>query len=200
MKAKPHVVLITEKAQAFLFFGVELHAREFVEMLPRYDRYRPSFIIYQETLYTHPRVRFGTGDAGVIYFRSSFPMSIEEYDALYRHIVQEHLRLHTPTKPTSDHAADALAYAIRAETPRLVSLSEERKRQIEKQLIDQMDIPALEKSLREAVRVENYEAAAHIRDRARLLDHVIVEREGKLRLRHFKVDLAEFINDLPLPD
>jgi len=41
--------------------------------------------------------------------------------------------------------------------------------QLEKKIIDQLDLPALENSLNEAVRIENYEAAAHIRDKIKMI-------------------------------
>jgi hypothetical protein len=279
MKAKPHVTISMKGGDAVLFFGVDLHANNFRRNKASYKRVRPSFIIYQDTLYTHPRVRFKTGDAGNNYFKKANPLSLDEYDCLYGMIMDEYIKSHRkremkPNIPlntgsgtaffffetgvaaklfdakglnsygasipsfiihqeilfcrpgfyfvagdagdhyfsstdvlsskeflllcefiysshqeleksmetakklyNSDHMVDAFAYAAHHMQSNLPVNA------IEKKLIDQLDISGLERSLREALKRENYEAAAHIRNRVQEKGYIIFEMDGKLLIR-----------------
>lgn len=49
--------------------------------------------------------------------------------------------------------------------------------QMENKIIDKLDLPALENSLNEAVRIENYEAAAHIRDKIKMIQDSKIKKK-----------------------
>lgn len=276
MKAKPYVVISMKSGDALLFFGVELHAKQFLESTTSYKRFRPSFIIYDDTLYTHPRVRFSPGDAGNNYFKKTNPLSLDEYDSLHGMIMEEyisqhrmkpnmalntggstayfffksheemelfnHIGIHPPggviprfiihqetlfCRPgfyfvagdagshyfsstdvlsekeyklltemiinshktfenakeavkdlrKSDHHVDALAYNVHLMGYKFP------QDPLEKKLIDQLNIPGLESALREALKRENYEAAAYIRDKVKEKGHMIFEDKDRLIVR-----------------
>ncbi|MGI0106720.1 UvrB/UvrC motif-containing protein [Salinimicrobium sp. WS361] len=185
MSSPLHVVLSTGSAEAKLFFGVAQHAAEFVESnYERRRRFRPSFIIYQETLYTHPLVRFKVGDAEDCFFRCYEELSNEEFDCLFYMILEENEAfektkdLAKKAADSSDHMADAMAYTIRAHMQNPLAVSG-----LEKRLIDNLNIPGLETALREAVKRENFEAAAYIRDRVMEQGHIIFDDGGRLIVR-----------------
>ncbi|WZL88297.1 UvrB/UvrC motif-containing protein [Salinimicrobium sp. 3283s] len=185
MEPKPHVVLSTGSAEAVLFFGVFEHVCTFKNNPGLRRRFRPCFIIYQETLYRHPLTRFKTGDAGNNYFKFYEELSCEEFDCLFFMILDENEAfektkdLAKKAADSSDHMADAMAYAIQAHMQNPPAVSG-----LEKRLIDNLNIPGLESALREAVKRENFEAAAYIRDRIQAQDHVIIEDpDGKLIIR-----------------
>jgi hypothetical protein len=81
----------------------------------------------------------------------------------------------------SDDMIDALAVAANISSQRFAEYKFES--QPENKIKDKLDLPALENSLNQAVRNENYEAAADIRNKIEARQHVIIETKGRLLIR-----------------
>lgn len=203
MSSTLHVVLSTGTAEAKLFFCVAQQAAEFTESnYERRRRFSPSFIIYQETLYKHKGVRIASGDVGNHFYREQEILSLSEFHCLFWMILDENEafekkkeRLVKIISEELDNQAARFSYNIwkhHSENSTLVT-------GLEKRLIDNLNIPGLESALREAVKRENFEAAAYIRDRIQAEDYVIVEEGSQLYVRLLKEELARFINHLPPP-
>lgn len=109
-------------------------------------------------------------------------LEVSAYKQLYKEILElGDVIKPTPIRPdqSSNHMIDALGYSLLG----LKFDFSKPEIETEKKIIDQLDLPALENSLNEAVRIENYEAAAHIRNKIEGKDYIIFEDSGRLKIR-----------------
>lgn len=184
MSSTSHVVLSTGTAYAKLFFcGVHQDVEFRESNYERRRRFRPSFIIYQETLYTHSGMRVSESQLQGHFFSKGEILTPQEFDCLFWMILDENEAFEKEKENASrqisqkaDHIFDGMSYYLGYHCLPPVS-------GLEKRLIDNLNIPGLESALREAVRRENYEAAAYIRDRIQAEGYIIFEDNNQLKVR-----------------
>jgi hypothetical protein len=180
---KPNIPLNTGSGTAYFFFETGVSAKLFdIKGMNSFGASLPSFIIHQDTLFCRAGFYFVAGDAGVHYFSSTDVLSCNEFLLLCELICSAHKEFKEAKEATKDlsksnHTVDALAYSVHLQVLKFPMDSLENK------IIDQLNIPGLEKSLGEALERENYKAAAHIKKRIEQKGHKIFEVDGKLLIR-----------------
>jgi predicted nucleic acid-binding protein len=177
MKAKPNIPLHTESGTAYFFF----RDVEDLDLFTNYGfkEHPPLFIIHQKTLFCRPGFYFLAGNSGDHDFTSTDVLSGKEFLLLCELIYSAHQELEESRETAkkvynSNHMVDAFAYALHYKFP---------QDKLEKKLIDQLNIPGLERSLREALERENYKAAAHIKKRIEQKGYIIFEKDEKILIR-----------------
>ena len=175
----PHVDLYfpgTSKLMAKLFFRSTTEAVQFTEDKLSPLSLCPLCCIYLDVLYW-PKGKPFLFNNELLHFAPAEVKCLEWID--YRQLYREILSLTNIVKEEpeetiksiqTDHI-DALAYSIYG----LKFDFSKPDLETEKKIIDQLDLPALENSLNEAVRIENYEAAAYIKKRIEDKDYSILE-------------------------
>jgi len=184
----PHVDLYfpgTSKVMAKLFFRTTLATVQFKEDPLSPLSLTPICFLYLEVFYWIKGKPFLFNNE-LMQFEPDEVNCLDwiAYRQMYREIlftadIVDSLPASLEKPNQSDDMIDAMGAHIRLHT------FDEYKydTQLEKKIIDKLDLPALENSLNEAVRIENYEAAAHIRDKIESKNYVIFESKGRLLIR-----------------
>lgn len=169
----------TSKVMAKLFFRTTLQAVQFKTKSIAPLNHFPISIIYQDALYWQKGKPFlFNNEVSKFAPEEIFCLELTAFRELYKNI----LITANMIKPDFGEALQDKCTLIDGRGYIMYAF-ETTGRQLEKKTVDELDLPALENSLNEAMRDENYQAAARIKNKIIARGHVIFESKGKLLIR-----------------